>query len=190
MNLLLKAFLFFALLLTSCCALANDEYVNVYIWANWISPRIIQLFEKETGIKVNLSTYDSNETLYAKLKASKNPGYDVIAPSSFYIRRMRQEGLIAPLDKTKFSHFANLDKHFLHKAYDPQNEFSLPFAWGVTGIFYNDNYYPKGSIQKWADFWERKFRDQLLLLDDPRDVLPISLLIKGYSVNDLDRERY
>jgi len=164
------------------------QVVNVYIWANWISPRVVRQFEKETGIIVNLSTYDSNETLYAKLKASKNPGYDIIAPSSFYVKRMQKEGFLEELDKSRLTNFSNLDRHFLNKHYDPGNHYSVPFAWGVTGIFYNDNYYPKGSITKWVDLWDGKYLDQLLLLDDPRDVLPMALLIQGHSVNDINPE--
>lgn len=167
-------------------AFADKNIVNVYIWANWVSPHIVQQFEKETGIKVNISTYDSNETLYAKLKASKNPGYDVIAPSSFYVSRMFREGLLERIDKKKLTNFANLDKHFLNKAYDPSNHYSVPFAWGVTGIFVNTRDHTAHSIKGWADLWDKKFRDQLLLLDDPRDVIPIALLIKSYSVNDTD----
>lgn len=178
--------LFVSVFLSPVCT--AQEVVNVYIWANWISPRVVQQFEKETGIRVNLSTYDSNETLYAKLKAGKNPGYDVIAPSSFYVKRMQHEGMLEKLDKSRLSNFPNLDRHFLNKAYDPQNAYSLPFAWGLTGIFVNDQYFPKGSIKKWSDLWDKKFRDQLLMLDDPRDVLPISLMILGYSVNDLNPE--
>lgn len=167
---------------------AAQKVVNVYIWANWISPRVIHQFEKETGIKVNFSTYDSNEILYAKLKASKNPGYDVVAPSSFYVNRMFQEGLLEKIERKKLSNFVNLDHHFLNKAYDPHNHYSVPFAWGVTGIFYNTREYPKNSIQGWADFWRQQYRDKLLLLDDPRDVIPMALLIMGYSVNDTHPE--
>lgn len=188
MNSLLKVFLFFILSGLLSAAFAAQEVVNVYIWANWISPRVVRQFEKETGIQVNLSTYDSNETLYAKLKAGKNPGYDVIAPSSFYIKRMQREGLLEKLNKARLSNFANLDRHFLNKAYDPQNNYSVPFAWGLTGIFVNDRYFPKQGIKKWADFWDSKYRDKLLMLDDPRDVIPISLLILGYSVNDTNPE--
>ncbi len=178
-------FIFFGFLQA---AFAAPEVVNVYIWANWLSPRVIQQFEKETGIRAHLSTYDSNETLYAKLKAGKNPGYDVIAPSSFYVRRMQREGLLEKMDKTRLTNFVNLDRHLLNKAYDPENHYSIPFAWGLTGIFVNDRYFPKQSIKKWADLWDKRFRDKLLLLDDPRDVIPISLMMLGYSINDKNPE--
>lgn len=188
MNTLLRFLFFFSLYGSLSVANAAQEEVNIYIWANWISPRVVHQFENETGIRVHLSTYDSNETLYAKLKAGKNPGYDVIAPSSFYIKRMKREGLLEKLDKSQLSNFVNLDRHFLNKSYDPQNNYAIPFAWGVTGIFVNDRYYRKQSIKKWADLWEKRFRDKLLLLDDPRDVFPISLMILGYSVNDTNPE--
>lgn len=169
-------------------ALAADQEVNVFIWANWVSPRVVEAFEKETGIKVNLTTYDSNETLYAKFKAAKNPGYDVIAPSSYYVQRFAQAGMLEKISHKQLKSFANLDKHFLNKAYDPGNIYSVPFAWGVTGIFVNNKAYPAGSIKGWQDLWDAKFRDQLLLLDDSRDVIPMALLIMGYSVNDTNPE--
>ncbi len=184
----LKLFICSWLFFSSGAFTAEQNIVNVYIWANWISPRVVQQFEKETGIKVNISNYDSNETLYAKLKASKNPGYDVIAPSSFYVHRMFREGLLEKIDKKKLSNFSNLDKHFLNKAYDPQNQYSVPFAWGVTGIFLNTRDFPEHSIKHWSDLWSKKFKDKLLLLDDPRDVIPIALMMMGYSVNDTNPE--
>lgn len=167
---------------------AKEEVVNVYIWANWISPHVIAQFEKETGIKVNFSTYDSNEVLYAKLRASKKSGYDVVAPSSFYVSRIVREGLLEKIDKKKLPHFINLDRYFLNKPYDPGNQYSIPFAWGVTGIFYNTHYYPGPNIQGWADFWDKKYQNQLLLLNDMREVFPIALLTLGYSVNDSDSQ--
>lgn len=188
MNSLFKSLLLFIVTGLLSTAFAAQEVVNVYIWANWISPRVVREFEKETGIRVNLSTYDSNETLYAKFKAGKNPGYDVVAPSSFYVKRMQREGMLDKLDKNRLSNFPNLDRHFLNKAYDPNNQYSVPFAWGLTGIFVNDRYFPKDSIKKWSDLWDKRFRDKLLLLDDPRDVIPISLMILGYSVNDTNPE--
>jgi spermidine/putrescine transport system substrate-binding protein len=167
---------------------ANENVVNVYAWAAVIPDAMIQKFEKETGIKVNFSTYDSNEVMYAKLKASKNAGYDVVEPSSYYIDRMRHQHMLEKLDKSKLSHFNNLNPDLLNPAYDPNNHYSIPFMWGVTGIFFNKDYFKLGKIQKWADLWDKKYVNQLLLLDDPREVFGMALRALGYSANDANPE--
>jgi spermidine/putrescine transport system substrate-binding protein len=168
--------------------LASDNILNVYTWSGVIPEAIIQQFEKETGIKVNFSTYDSNEIMYAKLRASKNAGYDIIEPSSYYIDRMRHQNVLEKLDKTKLSNYKNLDPHFLNQSYDPHNTFSIPFIWGTTGIFVNKSYVDPKSIQNWSDFWDNKFENQLMLLDDSREVFSVALRVLGYSANDNDPE--
>src|SRR3990167_679155 len=97
---------------------ANEQVVNVYAWAGIFPDTVLRQFEKETGIKVNFSTYDNNEILYAKLRASPRQLYDVIEPSSYYIDRMRHQNMLEPLDKTQLSHWKNLNPEFLHSAYD------------------------------------------------------------------------
>ncbi|EKD53729.1 MAG: hypothetical protein ACD_60C00159G0009 [uncultured bacterium] len=165
-----------------------DNVLNVYTWSGVVPDFAIQQFEKETGIKVNFSTYDSNEIMYAKLKASKDAGYDIIEPSSYYIDRMRKQDLLEKIDKTKLSNFKNLNPLFLNADYDPHNHYSIPFIWGATGIFVNKNYYAPNSITKWSDLWDKKYENQLMLLDDSREVFSIALKSLGYSINDSDPE--
>jgi spermidine/putrescine transport system substrate-binding protein len=183
-----KRILVLILCLLSSSVFAENNIVNVYTWSGVIPDFIIQQFEKETGIKVNFSTYDSNETMYAKLRASKNPGYDVVEPSSYYIDRMRRQNMLEELDKSKLSNFKNLNPEFLNKAYDPKSQFSSPFIWGVTGIFANQSEYPNGSIKKWSDLWDPKYKDQLMLLNDAREVFSVALRVLGYSTNDSNPE--
>jgi len=169
---------------TSCLFAASDNILNLYTWSGVIPEFIIQQFEKETGIKVNFSTYDSNEIMYAKLKATKEAGYDVIEPSSYYIDRMRRQGMLEKIDQSKLSHFKNEDPEFLNQSYDPYNHFSIPFIWGTTGLFINTNNYAPNSITRWADIWNKKYENQLMLLDDSREVFAVALLALGYSIND------
>ncbi len=166
---------------------AADNIVNVYTWSGVIPDFIIQQFEKETGIKVNFSNYDSNETMYAKLRASKNSGYDIVEPSSYYIDRMRRQNMLEPLDKTKLVNFHNLNPDFLNQAYDPKNQFSTPFIWGVTGIFLNTKF-QQNTITRWSDLWDPKYRDQLMFLNDAREVFSVALRVLGYSMNDSNPE--
>ena len=110
--------------------------VNVYVWGGEIPKASIRQFEYLTGIKVNFSTYDSNETMYAKLKAS-NHNYDVILPSAYYVERMHKQGMLEKLNHKYLSNLKNLDPYFINNAYDPKNTVSVPLTWGATGIFYN-----------------------------------------------------
>jgi spermidine/putrescine transport system substrate-binding protein len=181
---LLYCCLVLSLLGNQSYAALQQQVLNVYMWANWVPPQVLAQFTRETGIKVNFATYESNEILYAKLSAGKNPGYDIIAPSSFYIKRMVEANLLAVINHHRLSNFMNVDHNFLHQAYDYTNSYSIPFAWGVTGIFYNDRYFKPGTIKSWQDLWQQRYKQQLLLLDDPRDVLTMALLSQGYSAND------
>ncbi len=163
-----------------------EKILNVYNWANAMPEEIIREFEKETGIRVNYTTYGSNEALYAKLKANPNIAYDIVVPSTYFVQRMRKGGMIQKIDKTKLSNFKNLDTQFLNQDYDPNNDYSIPYLWGATGIVFNDKFHNKNDVKSWRAFWDPKYRNQLLVLDDARDVFSIALLSLGYSPNETD----
>ncbi|GGI79010.1 ABC transporter substrate-binding protein [Legionella impletisoli] len=161
------------------------KVVNVYVWGGEIPKSVIHQFEKATGIKVNFSTYDSNETMYAKLKASKRTVYDVIMPSGYFVERMRKQGMLTKLNQSKLPLLDNLTPAFNKSAYDPGNQFSVPINWGATGIFYN-NHWINESPSSWRDLWAKRWREQLLLLDDSREIFSIGLMSLGYQPNDTD----
>jgi spermidine/putrescine transport system substrate-binding protein len=170
------------------CALAAENIVNVYTWSGEIPRSVIVQFEKETGIKVNYSTFDSNEIMYAKFRAAKNPGYDVIEPSSYYIDRMRHQGMLTPLNKDRLPNLKNIDPDFLDKSYDPNSAYSVPFIWGITGIFLNKDYFSPAMVASWDNLLEKKYLNQLMFLDDAREVFSIALRTLGYSINDKNPE--
>lgn len=179
--LLIGAFTFFCRV-----AYPEENVVNIYNWSNYISSDVLKEFTKETGIKVNYTTYDSNETLYAKLKANPHTGYDVIVPSTYFVDRMRKQGMLQALDKSRLSNFKNLNPALLNKPYDPDNHYSIPYFWSSTGLVVNTKDYQVKQFQYWADFWRPQYRNQLLLLDDVHEVFSIALLVLGYSPNDTD----
>lgn len=162
------------------------ERVVVYNWSEYIPEDTLEKFKKETGIEVVYSTYESNETLYTKLKLMKGEGYDVVVPSTYYVSKMAKEGLLQKVDKSKLDNFKNLDPDLLNKSFDPSNEYSVPYLWGSTGIGINVRDIPMDSITGWQDFWDPKFKNQLLLTDDVREVFHMALRIKGYSANTTD----
>lgn len=163
--------------------------LNVYIWAEYLPEDLVEQFTSETGIKVNISTYDNNESLYSKvklLKDSKN-GYDVIVPSTYFIAKMKNEGLIQKIDKSKLINFKNIDPALINKPFDPKNEFSVPYLWGSTGICYNDKYV-KETVDSWESIFNAKYKGKILLMDDVREVFHVALKLLGYSGNETDPE--
>ncbi len=174
----------FLLLLTPQLLFAADKILNVYGWAGEIPDSIIQQFENETGIKVNFSTYENNEIMFAKLRVTKNSGYDVILPYSSFVDRMRRLNMLEPLDKSKLPNYKNINPIFKNQAFDPKSEYSVPFLWGITGIFVNTAYHDVKQIKKWNNLWRHEYRNQLMLLDDMRDVFAMSLISLHYSAND------
>lgn len=160
-----------------------EGVLNVFLNGAEIPIEIIQTFEAETHIKVNFSTYDNNETMFAKLKASSANIYDLILPSNYYIERMVKLGMLNPLDPEKIPNLKYLDPKFK----DPQY-FSVPLVWGISGIFYNTDWI-KNPPESWSDLWQKKWQNQLLLLDDPREVFSIALLSLGYSPNERNPKR-
>jgi spermidine/putrescine transport system substrate-binding protein len=165
-------------------AVFSKQVLNVYNWADYMPTAVIKQFEKETGIQINYTEYDSNETLYAKLKSNPKLAYDVIFPSSYYVSRMSREHMLLPLDKSKLSNFKNLNQALLDQTFDRHNRYSVPYLWGTTAIVVNNKYLDPKLVTGWHAFWQARFRDQLLLFDDMREVFAIALFRLGYSINE------
>ncbi|WED41832.1 ABC transporter substrate-binding protein [Legionella cardiaca] len=160
-----------------------ERAVNVYVWGGEIPKKVVQQFEYETGITVHFSTYDSNETMYAKLKASSSSIYDVILPSAYFVERMQKQGMLSRLDKDQLPNLKNLETNFTNNDYDPGNHYSVPLIWGATGIFYNQTFV-NPPPKKWVELWQPHWRKQLMLLDDSREIFAIALMSLGFDPND------
>ncbi|SHG86889.1 extracellular solute-binding protein [Ferrimonas marina] len=165
---------------------AQDDVVYFYNWSEYIPDGLLQEFEKETGIKVIYTTYDSNEAMYAKLKLTGSEGYDIVVPSTYYIAKMAEEKMLQPLDKSKLSNLGHLDPALMDKEYDPGNTYSLPYIWGATGIGINTDEVDPDSITSWADLWDSQWRGELMLMNDTREVFHMALRINGHSSNSTD----
>ena len=164
--------------------------VNVYNWSDYIAEDQLKIFEKDTGIKVNYTTYDSNEILDAKLKTGRS-GYDVVVPtaSPFFVRQLAA-GLFLPIDKSKLKNWGNLDPEIMAALarYDPGNAHAIPWMWGTTGIGYNVGEIKKRMPDAPVDSLKMifdpaivsKFKDcGVMMLDSATDVLPAALNYLG-----------
>ncbi|MBK4715200.1 MULTISPECIES: spermidine/putrescine ABC transporter substrate-binding protein PotD [Tenebrionibacter/Tenebrionicola group] len=176
-----------ALALGMSAAHADDgKTLYFYNWTEYVPPGLLEQFTKETGIKVIYSTYESNETMYAKLKTYKDGAYDLVVPSTYFVDKMRKEGMIQKIDKSKLSNFSNLDPQMLNKPFDPDNDYSIPYIWGATAIGVNGDAIDPASITRWADLWKPEYKNSLLLTDDAREVFQMALRKLGYSGNSTD----
>ena len=162
---------------------AADDTLVIYNWSEYLPKQVIAQFTKETGIKIQYSTYDSNEAMYAKVKTVQGKGYDLLVPSTYYVDRLRREGLLQKIDKSRLSNFGNLDPRLLNQPYDPNNEYSIPYLWGTAGIAINVKAVDPRKITAWADLWDPAYKNKLLLLNDVRDVFAMGLKVLGYSIN-------
>ena len=108
----------------------DSKTLYFYNWTEYVPPGLLEQFTKETGIKVIYSTYESNETMYAKLKTYKDGAYDLVVPSTYFVDKMRKEGMLQKIDKSKLTNFSNLDPQMLNKPFDPNNDYSIPYISG------------------------------------------------------------
>ncbi|MBK9080883.1 MAG: polyamine ABC transporter substrate-binding protein [Rhizobiales bacterium] len=166
-------------------AFAQEKIVNVYNWSDYIDPKSLEEFTRETGIKVVYDTYDSNEMLEAKLLAGKT-GYDVVAPTTTFMQREIQAGVLQKLDKTRLPNKGNLwpELMTLVARYDAGNDYAVPYMWSTTGIAYNAEKVKARLGDQPMDTWDVLFKPELLkklsdcgvyVLDSPEDLVTNAL---------------
>lgn len=179
--------LLLALLCCAPAAFAAERQVVVYNWTEFIPDDVLRDFEKETGIKVVYSIFESNESMFAKVKMLKGKGYDVIFPSSYFVDLMRKEDLLHTLDHAKLPNLKHLDPALMNQDYDPGNRYSIPYMWGSLGLAYNSKYVPKGSLTKWSQLLNPDYSGKIQLISDLRDAFGIGLKARGHSLNSRDK---
>lgn len=161
--------------------------INVYNWGEYIangtdgSLDINAEFTRRTGIRVNYTTFDSNESLYSKLVGG-GADYDVIIPSDYMVSRLIHENMLAELDFSNIPNFRYIDESFRDPDYDPEGRYSVPYTWGVVGLFYNTDYIEE-EITSWSSLWDDRYAGKILMFDNPRDSFAIAQLLLGQSLN-------
>ena len=170
------------------CTKKTENEIYVYNWSEYIPDEVIKQFEKETGIKVRYTTYDSNEAMYAKIKITDGADYDIVVPSTYYVQKMQKEGLIQAIDTTKLTNFSKLNPQLINQPYDPENKYSVPFMWGTTAIGVNAKYVNPATISSWADLWREEFKGKVMLQNDLREVFHAALHSLGYSGNTKNKD--
>ena len=167
--------------------------INVYNWGQYISDGsddsldVIAAFEEAyPNIKVNYSTYDSNEIMYAKL-ANGGITVDVIIPSDYMIGRLIAEDMLLELDFDNIPNYQYIDENFKNTAYDPENKYSVPYTWGTVGLLYNTQYVDEADVTGWELLWNEKYEGKILTFGNSRDAFGITQYLLGYDVNSTDK---
>ena len=182
-----------ALMIAVLPAAASAESINVYNWGQYISDGtdgyidVNRRFTEETGIEVNYMTFDSNESLYTRLKTGGST-YDVIIPSDYMIGRLIEEGLLLPLNYDNIPNYQYVDEAYKNTAYDPDNLYSVPYTWGTVGVIYNSAYVDEEDVGSWELLWNEKYAGKILMFDNPRDAFAVAESLLGFSLNDENEE--
>ncbi|MEG0762487.1 MAG: spermidine/putrescine ABC transporter substrate-binding protein [Oscillospiraceae bacterium] len=161
--------------------------LNVYNWGLYISDgtddtmNVIKEFENKTGIKVVYNTYDTNESLYSKLR-SGGGDYDVIFPSDYMIGKMIGEGMLAELDYNNIPNIAMIGDEYKHQSYDPDDKYCVPYTWGIVGIVYNKTMVNE-EITSWQSLWDEQYIGNILMFNNSRDAYAIAAKKLGVSLN-------
>jgi len=160
----------------------EGQTLSIFNWSTYIAEDTIPNFEAACGVTVNYDIYESNEAMLARIRQG-NPGYDLVVPSGGTVQRMSEEGLLIPIDLDMIPNFANLLPDLLGQAYDPENEYSLPYQWGTLGVGYRTEAFPDG-LTSWEQVWAHD--GSVAWIDDRQAMFGIALTILGYNPNSTD----
>lgn len=166
---------------------SGGNTLTVYNWGDYIDPELIAEFEQETGVKVIYQTFDSNEAMLTKI-AQGGTTFDIAVPSDYAISKMREEGLLLPIDHSRIPNLSHIDPRFMDLSFDPGNVYSVPYFWGTVGIVYNPELVGGKTFRSWNELWDPDLRNQILLVDGAREVIGMGLNSLGYSLNDTNEE--
>ena len=195
---LLAALMLLTLCLTGCGGGGSTLTLNVYNWGEYISDgsegsydtiREFEKWYKDTygqKVSVNYTTFASNEDMYNKI-SSGAVSYDVVIPSDYMIDRMASEGLLLPLDFDNIPNYQYIGEKFRNLYYDPQNQYSVPYTYGIVGVIYDANVVDKADTGDWDLMWNQKYSGRILQFNNSRDAFGTAMYMLGLDVNSTDK---
>jgi spermidine/putrescine transport system substrate-binding protein len=174
--------------LLACASKEPERVINFFNWSMYIAKDTLPAFTQETGIKVNYDVFADEEEMFAKLRSGAR-GYDLIVATDYLLPRLKAGNLIAPIPMADLKNLVNIDPKFLRTPYDPEQEFSVPYLWGTTGIGFNKKLVSKPPTS-WWDLWDEKYKGRICMLDSPRECIGTALLLKGHPETTSDEKDF
>ena len=163
----------------------TSKELNLFVWTEYIPTEWKDCFELVYGVKINHDEYSANEEMYAKLSAGSS-NYDLVQPTDYIVSLMIRNGMLQKLDKSKLFILDNLDPNYMNQPFDPGNEYTIPYEGGLDAIVYNADTV-KTAPKSYADLWNPEYAGRIVLLDDSRVIIGMTLLTLGYDVNTTDK---
>lgn len=160
----------------------KQEELNVFNWSEYLPQSVIDDFQQTYNIKVNYSTFSSNEEMLAKLMAGGSQ-YDLVVTSDYMVEVLVKQNIIQPIDRQKISNFKNIDESVLNLSFDPGNKYSIPYMWGDACIAV-DTSKVRIPINSYKDLWNPALKNSMVVLDDQRAMIGMTLKMLGYSINE------
>ncbi len=165
---------------------AAAAQLNIFGWADEMPDEVLADFEAETGITVTFDTFDSNESMIARLEAGAS-GYDLVNPSQYAVQILAGRGLIQELDHSRIETIGNIAEAFRNVSYDPGNVHSIPYVWGTTGLAYNRSCVTE-PVSSWTALWDERYRGRIYMLDNMLAAYIAGLQVNGFNANSSDPE--
>jgi spermidine/putrescine transport system substrate-binding protein len=167
----------------------EENSINIFSWGDILDPDVVADFERETGIKVHLNYYSSNEELLVKLKATRGEGYDLIIPSDYAVQQLAKDHLLLPLDRSKFSFWEDLNPALVNLPFDPDNIYSIPFEWEIFGLGIDSNYFSTRPLDpSWKLIFDEKVINyKITMINDPVEAVLFSSFYLYGIVDRLDQ---
>ena len=181
---LLSAAIAGAMLLAGCGK--KDDTLNLFVWTEYVPQAVLDKFTQETGIKVAMETYSSNEEMTQKLFAGGG-NYDLIQPSEYTVEALIKDDYLQPLDHAKIPNLKNLAPEFREMPFDPGNKYSVPWLSGFVGITYNAETIP-GPVVGYSDVFTANNAGRIVTLDDSRELVSWAMAASGLPINDVTDE--
>jgi len=169
----------------TACSKGEKQELNLYTWAEYVPNDVIAEFEEKTGIKVNYTSFETNEEMLAKLENTKGGDYDLVIASDYIIKIAIDEGLVSELDKSRIANFSNIDPIYQGFFYDSENKYTVPYAPGIPLIVYNPDQVDI-EITGYESLWDPSLEDSVGIMDTERVITGITLKTLGHSFNTED----
>jgi len=172
-------------ILVSCGS--SKPVLYIYNWSDYIKEELVEKFEKENNCKIIMDYFDSNESMYAKLKAGAS-GYDLVFPTAYMVQIMSHDGMLSEIDHSKIPNLKNIDEAYLPFTLDEQMKYSVPYMLTNSGIGYLTDRVGDSFIPSWGVFGNAEFAGKMTMLNDMRESIGAALKFLGYSMNSTSPE--
>lgn len=165
----------------------NGE-LNLFIWTEYVPQDLIDQFQEEYGITVNTTMFSSNEDMYSRFTSGEEDAYDLLQPSGYMVTQLLDHDLLQPIDTSRLENFGNIGSQYLGQDFDPDNEYSVPYMGSITALGYDDTFLTEEPTS-WEVLWDSSCENELVMLNDVREVLGITEVLLGMDGNETDPDR-